>query len=289
MSPFLMIRCCARLVIYISSYYSLSCKASVGPYNIFMLKLEKEYFFREIDDGADATIQEEAKDMMTPSFQSSSNVQPCSTPVNFKNPLCPIRDGRTIEMLYSDGSFSDKSGIGGMAVIAPEWTAIYSGDKWYSTWDIFIGREPEYGAVAFCASCSCKDANYAEKFALNIAFRLAYDMISIADEEQDGEMNVEIVTDSTFNIDCVTRWNTIGDPILNSIYGLWIERRIILNSVKAHDGNFGNELADKWAGKVRLIGESHLTPRASQPQRGTLSKSQIRKRRNRRNGPTPLD
>lgn len=192
---------------------------------------------------------------------------------------------RIMETIYSDGSFSSKSGIGGMAVIAPEWTAIYGGGMWCSMWDIFIGREPEYGIVAFCASCTCKDSNDAEKFALNIAFRLAYDMISLADEGQNVEMKVEIVTDSTFNIDWVTRWNTIGDPILNSIYGLWSERRIILSKVKGHNGDFGNELADKWAGKARLLGESHA-PRASQPQVGKLSKSQLRKRRN---TPPPRD
>ncbi len=189
------------------------------------------------------------------------------------------RNDRTMEMLYSDGSFSSKSGIGGMAVIAPEWTAIYGGGTWCSMHDIFIGREPEYGAVAFFASCTCKGANDAEKNALNIAFRLAYDMISLADEEQNVDMKVEIVTDSTFNIDWVTRWNTIGDPILNSIYGLWSERRIILSRVNGHNGNFGNELADKWAGKARRFGESH-TPRALKPQGDVLSRSQRRKRRN---------
>ena len=156
-----------------------------------------------------------------------------------------------MERLFTDASFSHTSGIGGMAVVAPEWSAIYGDGPWRSRWDIRLAREPEYGAVVFCASCQCRGSVDAEKRALGLAFLLAYDMIAIHEDAGYRGVQVEVITDSLSNLDLITWGDTRGDPILQNLCGMWDSRRIVLTKVRGHAGNWGNELADKWSKHIR--------------------------------------
>ena len=163
-----------------------------------------------------------------------------------------------MERLYTDASFSSKSGLGGMAVVAPEWSAVYGGGRWRSRWDISVAREIEYGAAIFCASCKCRNSMDAEKRALGLAFLLAYDIIELHEKAGYRGVKVEIITDSLANLDLITMGNTQGDPILDNLCGLWDMRRIVLTKVKGHAGNWGNELADKWSKRIRRDAEQYI-------------------------------
>ncbi len=156
-----------------------------------------------------------------------------------------------MERLYTDASFSQSSMIGGIAVVAPEWSAIYGEGAWRSRWNICLVREREYGAMVFCASCKCRDSIDAEKRALGMAFLLAFDMMAAYEDAGYMGVNIEVITDSLSNINKITLGDTKGDPILENLCWLWKSRRIILTKVRGHAGNWGNELADTWSKQVR--------------------------------------
>ena len=163
-----------------------------------------------------------------------------------------------MERLYTDASFSSRSKIGGMAVVAPEWSAAYGGGQWRSIWDIRVAREVNYGAAVFCAACNCRDSMDAEKRALGLAFLLAYDMITLHEAAGFSGVKVEIITDSLVNINFITFGNAGRDPIMRNLCELWQDHRIILSKVKAHAGNWGNELADKWSKHSRRTSEQFM-------------------------------
>ena len=163
-----------------------------------------------------------------------------------------------MERLYTDASFSSRSKIGGMAVVASEWSAAYGGGQWRSRWDIRVAREERYNAAVFCAACNCRDSMDAEKRALGLAFLLAYDMITLHEYAGFRDVKVEIITDSLVNLNLITFGNAGRDPIMRNLCELWQSHRIILSKVKAHAGNWGNELADKWSKQIRRTSEQFM-------------------------------
>ncbi len=163
-----------------------------------------------------------------------------------------------MERLYTDASFSVRSKIGGMAVVAPEWSAVYGGGRWRSKWNIRVARESKYGAAVFCASCSCRDSVDAEKRALGLAFLLAHDMITLHEDAGFMGVKVEIITDSLANLNLITLGNAGRDPIMRNLCELWNSHRIVMSKVRGHAGNWGNELADKWAKQIRRDSEKFM-------------------------------
>ena len=149
-----------------------------------------------------------------------------------------------MERLYSDASYYN--GRGGMAVVAPSWARKYAGGL-CSRWNIRVVTDPAWkNHVIFLASCRCSDSGDAEKRALGIAFLIACDIL-----RKRRASKVEIISDSLSILDSIISGCGDGDPVLDSMRRLWEDRRIILSKVKAHWGNPGNELADKWAKRVR--------------------------------------
>lgn len=163
-----------------------------------------------------------------------------------------------MEKLYTDASFSDQSRIGGMAVVAPEWSAIHGGGQWRSWWNIRVEPEPKRGVAVFCASFPCVDSMEAERRALVLAFLLSCDIIAVQESAGYPDVRVEIVTDSLANIERIRDWNTGGDPVLRNFCVLLSEGRIILSKVRGHAGNWGNELAGKWSKHIRRNVEQNI-------------------------------
>ena len=145
--------------------------------------------------------------------------------------------------LYTDASYCD--GMGGMAVVAPAWSAGCWG-WWRSRWDVRAVHVPDRGAVVFCAACRCADPNDAEKRAMGMAFLLALDMMTAA-----PGLRVEIASDSLVVIDGIVSGSAWPDPIIEGLARLRVEGGIVLSKVKGHNGNWGNELADQWSKRAR--------------------------------------
>ena len=167
------------------------------------------------------------------------------------------------EKLYTDASYCD--GKSGMAVVAPEWAANL-GAKWRANWDIRVAHVPERNAVVFYASCRCKDINDAEKRAIGMAFLLANDMMRAF-----PGIRVEILSDSLTILDRIMSGNIgdmRGDPIMEDLCRRWNQREIILTKVRAHNGHWGNELADAWAKRARRELGDRIHDQGWQAQRG---------------------
>lgn len=171
-----------------------------------------------------------------------------------------------MERIYSDASFCAYNGIGGMAVVVPENCASFPGAIFTRaetagraraaassngtlspansvSYRVRIVKDPAAeNSVILCAACPCSDPQEAETRAMSIAFIAGWNMLrsGICDK-------VEIVSDCLNVIDMVTSGDTQGDLLLGSMHNLWMDRRMIINKVKAHNGNWGNELADAWA------------------------------------------
>lgn len=152
-----------------------------------------------------------------------------------------------MEKLYTDASYCE--GKSGMAVVAPDWCANL-GAQWRRNWDsLRIAFVPEHRAAVFYSSCHCLDISDAEKRAIGMAFLLAHDMMGVV-----PGLRVEILSDSLAILDKIMSGNTadmMDDPVLRSLCQLWSERRVILTKVRAHNGHWGNELADAWAKRAR--------------------------------------
>tara|TARA_B100001245_G_scaffold181424_1_gene139506 strand:+ start:5769 stop:6209 length:441 start_codon:yes stop_codon:yes gene_type:complete len=140
---------------------------------------------------------------------------------------------------YTDGSASPNPGPGGFAVIRDNRPHIVGGEPGSETTNIRM-----------------------EGLAIKAAL-----------EDAHGE-ECEIYTDSEFWINVITKWaagwqakgwKKKGGEIKNldivqAVYPLYIESNAVLNWVRGHEGDEGNELADEWANKARAM---HL----SAPQR----------------------
>ena len=145
-----------------------------------------------------------------------------------------------MEYIYTDASFSDRTGVGGAAVVAPK---CCRKGKWFSNLDIKV--YPNKENVIFCAACKCSDSTDAEKRALGIAFLAADDML-----RKRKDIKVEIITDSLAVISGIIT-DEQDDPLISALSNLRRKENIIVSKVKAHSGHSGNELADKWAKKAR--------------------------------------
>ena len=139
-----------------------------------------------------------------------------------------------MEYIYTDASFSDRTGVGGAAVVAPK---CCRKGKWFSNLDIKI--YPNKENVIFCAACKCSDSTDAEKRALGIAFLAADDML-----RKRKDIKVEIITDSLAVISGIIT-DEQDDPLISALSNLRRKENIIVSKVKAHSGHSGNELADK--------------------------------------------
>lgn len=140
---------------------------------------------------------------------------------------------------YTDGSASPNPGPGGFAVIRDNQPYIVGGEPGTETTNIRM-----------------------EGLAIKAAL-----------EDAHGE-ECEIYTDSEFWINVITKWaagwqtkgwKKKGGEIKNldivqAVYPLYLESNAVLNWVRGHEGDEGNELADEWANKARAM---HL----SAPQR----------------------
>ena len=140
---------------------------------------------------------------------------------------------------YTDGSASPNPGPGGFAVIRDNRPHIVGGEPGSETTNIRM-----------------------EGLAIKAAL-----------EDAHGE-ECEIYTDSEFWINVITKWaagwqakgwKKKGGEIKNldivqAVYPLYLESNAVLNWVRGHEGDEGNELADEWANKARAM---HL----SAPQR----------------------
>lgn len=163
-----------------------------------------------------------------------------------------------LERLYSDASFSERTGMGGIAVVAPEVCAsLWTGRSFSPLQGAYHGAGAVRGIrvikdhtaddrVIFCAAFPCSGAQSAEKHAMTVAFLVACSMLRSRCCEK-----VEIVSDCLNVINQVTGGDTGGDPLLLSMHRLWLRRQVIINKVKAHNGNRSNELADLWAKHAR--------------------------------------
>ena len=147
-------------------------------------------------------------------------------------------DSSEMEYIYVDASFSPKSKIGGVAVVVPEWCDKKFG-KWFSRWHIKIFCDESH--VILYSACKCSDSTDAEKRALGLAFLVANDIITSGKSKQ-----IEIISDSLANLNEIII-NEINDPIISALSNLKRKHNIIISKVKAHNGNPGNELADRWA------------------------------------------
>lgn len=143
--------------------------------------------------------------------------------------------------LSCDGSFKD--GIGGMAVIAPKGLPAAEG----VTVRIIAGEELE----AHVASARCASAMEAETMALAMAAEIAATLLVENPSER-----VEIATDSLANLKALLQDE--GKPRgMERLKSLMRDsrQRISLSKVKAHRGNKGNELADRWSRLARKEAE----------------------------------
>ena len=147
-----------------------------------------------------------------------------------------------MEYIFTDASFSYKNKVGGFAIVAPKWSEKYKG-RWFSSNKIKIFHEKNF--AVFCSACKCSDSSDAEKRALGIAFLLADEIL-----KSKKYAKIEIITDSLKIINDIVS-EEANDPITNALANIRKKKNIIVSKVKAHNGNLGNELADKWAKKAR--------------------------------------
>ena len=148
-----------------------------------------------------------------------------------------------MEYIYTDASYSNKSGIGGFAVAAPKWCSEHKG-RWFSRWHIETFREKSH--VIYCSACRCSDSSDAEKRALGLAFLVACDMLSAREN-----IKIEIISDSLEVLSSIIKDDNQDDQIISALSRLRKNNSIIISKVKAHNGHAGNELADKWAKRAR--------------------------------------
>lgn len=137
---------------------------------------------------------------------------------------------------YTDGSASPNPGPGGFAVI--------KNDKPY-----IIGGEP------------VKETTNIRMEGLAIKAAL----------EDAGTEECEIYTDSEFWINVITKWAAGWEAkgwkkkggeiknldIVQAVYPLYVSSNAVLNWVRGHEGDHGNELADTWANKARELHLAH--------------------------------
>ena len=137
-------------------------------------------------------------------------------------------------MYYTDGSASPNPGPGGFAVIRDNKPYIVGGEDVPETTNIRM-----------------------EGLAIKAAL-----------EDADGEV-CEIYTDSEFWINVITKWAAGWEArgwkkkgggiknldIVQAVYPLYGRSNAVLNWVRGHEGDEGNEMADEWANKAR---EMHL-------------------------------
>ncbi len=135
---------------------------------------------------------------------------------------------------YTDGSASPNPGPGGFSVIRDNKPYIVGGEDVPETTNIRM-----------------------EGLAIKAAL-----------EDADGEA-CEIYTDSEFWINVITKWAVGWEAkgwkkkggeiknldIVQSVYPLYGRSNAVLNWVRGHEGDEGNEMADEWANKAR---EMHL-------------------------------
>jgi ribonuclease HI len=135
---------------------------------------------------------------------------------------------------YTDGSASPNPGPGGFAVIRNGKPYIIGGEPGGETTNIRM-----------------------EGLAIKAAL-----------EDANGE-ECQIYTDSEFWINVITKWAVGWEEkgwkkkggeiknldIVQAVYPLYQDSRAVLNWVRGHEGDEGNEMADVWANKAR---EMHL-------------------------------
>lgn len=156
-----------------------------------------------------------------------------------------------MEQLYCDASFYN--GVGGMAVVVPKESRCWEGlQDWCKKWNVHEYQPEEEAFSVFYSGCRCVDVNEAETRALGMAFILASRLIHLR-----GDHRVVINSDSSLAIHEMISQNQ-RYPFSATMQNLWRDSRIIVSKVKAHNGNQGNELVDKWARIARLEAAKRL-------------------------------
>ena len=141
--------------------------------------------------------------------------------------------------------------------------------------------------VIFCSACKCHDIDDAEKRALALAFLAANDILAL-----NPQLTIEILSDSLPVLSNITLNNNSSDLIIHILSSLRKKQGIILSKVKAHNGNSGNETADKWAKFIRRKSEEENFITMRMPfknENNNNNNNQSARKNNKRSSSNPFD
>jgi len=155
---------------------------------------------------------------------------------NIAEPVPPHSDNPDEITVYTDGSCVDKKGGFGVVMLST------------GTMTPLKGKVPQYPTTN----------QVAELYAIYVTL---YNLTNTT-------KNIVIYTDSKYSIGCLTQWNgnwrrngwinSKGEPVANkeliqAILKLMTKDNITFHHVKAHNGDYYNEMADRLANEGRMM------------------------------------